>query len=109
MNSNNEIKKKFVPPSNVAKAAKKGLDLRKKFKRGGTEIGKNRAKQLMKRTAINIRDVKRIYSYFARHEIDKKAENFGNDDNPSKGYIAWLLWGGDAGREWVQQLKQKNL
>jgi hypothetical protein len=42
-------------------------------------------------------------SYFARHKIDKRAENFGNDDDPSTGYIAWLLWGGDAGQTWAEE------
>ncbi|XVN40495.1 MAG: hypothetical protein RCO49_06745 [Rickettsia endosymbiont of Argas persicus] len=107
--NNNKIKKKFILPASVAEAAKKGLYLRKKFKCGGTEIGKNRAKQLRNRMAISISDIKRISSYFVRHEVDKKAENFGNDDNPSRGYLASLLWGGDAGKEWVESLKEKNL
>jgi hypothetical protein len=38
-------------------------------------------------------------SYFARHEVDKKGEGWGKD---SAGYIAWLLWGGDAGWSWVK-------
>jgi hypothetical protein len=33
--------------------------------------------------------------------------NYGNEDNPSAGYIAWLLWGGDEGRAWALDLKQK--
>lgn len=37
-------------------------------------------------------------AYFARHERDKAASRWGID---SKGYQAWLLWGGDAGREWA--------
>jgi hypothetical protein len=28
-------------------------------------------------------------SYFARHEIDKRGKNYGNEDNPSAGHIAW--------------------
>ena len=47
-----------------------------------------------------------MVSYFARHSVDKRAENFGNDDNPSAGYIAWLLWGGDAGQKWAEEHKK---
>ena len=43
----------------------------------------------------------------ARHEIDKLARNFGNEENPSAGYIAWLLWGGDEGRAWALELKTR--
>lgn len=46
-------------------------------------------------------------SYFARHEIDKQSSDFGNDSNPSKGYIAWLLWGGDEAKTWVDQIKKR--
>lgn len=44
-----------------------------------------------------------MYSYFARHEVDKKTRThrWGSDEDPSAGYIAWLLWGGDAGKEWA--------
>jgi hypothetical protein len=48
-----------------------------------------------------------MVSYFARHEVDKRSPNFGNEDNPSAGYIAWLLWGGDEGRLWAQNLKSR--
>jgi hypothetical protein len=43
-------------------------------------------------------------SYFARHALDKKAKDFGKDDDPSAGYVAWLLWGGDAGRDWAKTI-----
>jgi hypothetical protein len=48
-----------------------------------------------------------MVSYFARHEVDKRGKNYGNEQNPSAGYIAWLLWGGDEGRAWALELKQK--
>lgn len=48
-------------------------------------------------------------SYFARHEVDKRAANFGNKENPSKIYIAWLLWGGDSCKKWVDKITSKNI
>lgn len=91
----------FKPTAAVAKQAAKGLELREKFKRGGTEIGVARARDLQNQRELSVDTVKRMKSYFARHNVDKRAKNFGDDDNPSPGYIAWLLWGGDEGRDWA--------
>jgi hypothetical protein len=94
-----------VPPADVAKAAEKGLELREQFKRGGTQIGVARARDLKNRAHLSDDTIKRMSSYFSRHKVDKRAKNFGDDDNPSPGYIAWLLWGGDAGRNWAEKQK----
>ena len=50
--------------------------------------------------------VKRMYSFFSRHEVDKKAKGFssGEEGYPSKGRVMWDAWGGDAGRSWVNKL-----
>ena len=92
----------FIPPQTVAKQAELGLELRKRFKRGGTEIGVARARDLKARKPLPAATIKRMVSYFARHTVDKDAEDFGNKSDPSKGYIAWLLWGGDAGKRWAE-------
>ena len=95
-----------TPPNPVAKNAEKGLKLREKFGRGGTQVGINRAHQLKDQKPLTSQTITRMVSYFARHEVDKEAENFGNDDNPSKGYIAWLLWGGDEAKAWSEKIKK---
>jgi hypothetical protein len=95
-----------VPPKAVADAAEKGLDLRAKFKRGGTDVGVARARDLKNRKSLSADTVKRMASYFARHKVDKRAKNFGDDDNPSAGYVAWLLWGGEAGKDWAEKEKK---
>lgn len=92
----------LTPPEDVAKAAEKGLDLRREFNRGGTQVGVARARDLKNRRAVSADTIDRMVNYFARHEVDKKARDFGNDDAPSAGYIAWLLWGGDAGKSWAE-------
>lgn len=91
------------PPADVASAAEKGLKLRAKFRRGGTTVGIARARDLQHRKSLSDLTVKRMVSYFARHKVDKRAENFGDDEEPSTGYIAWLLWGGDAGQKWAEE------
>ena len=97
------------PPAAVAAAAKKGLKLRARFNRGGTEVGVRRAEQLAARHEVSADDVTAISSYFKRHAVDKdaKAHQWGDASDPSAGYVAWLLWGGDAGEKWADGLKAK--
>ncbi|WP_442582684.1 hypothetical protein ACSBOB_12365 [Mesorhizobium sp. ASY16-5R] len=97
----------LVCPQVVADNAARGLAYREKFGRGGTEIGVGRARELMSRRPVAPSVIRRMVSYFARHEVDKRGKNYGNDANPSAGYIAWLLWGGDEGRAWALELKKK--
>ena len=92
----------FIPPQDVRANAKRGLELRAKYGRGGTEVGVARARDLSNGKGISLDTINRMISYFARHEVDKKGEGWGKD---SAGYIAWLLWGGDAGRAWATRIK----
>ncbi len=93
----------LTPPAKVAANAKMGLELRERFHRGGTEVGEHRAEQLRDRRKISEDDLKAIYSYFARHVVDKRP-GWDDPDKPSAGYVAWLLWGGDEGKAWVDRL-----
>lgn len=95
----------FVPPQQVRANAKRGLELRKKHNRGGTEVGVARARDLSNGAALSLDTIKRMNSYFARHEVDKKGEGWGVD---SAGYIAWLLWGGDAGWSWAKGILRQQ-
>jgi hypothetical protein len=101
----------FVPPQAVRSNAKRGLELREKYGRGGTSVGVARARDLSNGASLSYDTIKRMNSYFARHEVDKKGEGWGKD---SAGYIAWLLWGGDAGWSWArgiirsQESKEKS-
>ena len=95
------------PPAAVAACARRGLELRRRFRRGGTEVGVARAEQLIARRPISARDIKSMYSYFARHAVDRRAARWGDEDDPSAGYVAWLLWGGDEGRAWIGPLREK--
>jgi hypothetical protein len=93
------------PTDEMAANAERGLALREKHGRGGTEIGVARARDIKNRKNLSPDTVRRMHSYFARHEVDKKGEGWGKD---SAGYIAWLLWGGDAGKAWADR-KTKEL
>jgi len=97
----------WEPPAVVRKAAERGLELRREFGRGGTEIGVARARDLSNGKRIPPQTINRMLSYFARHEVDKKGEGWGDENNPSAGYIAWLLWGGDAGWSWARGIERE--
>ena len=99
-----------TPTDAMAEEARKGLDWRKEFNRGGTAVGVARARQLINKERLSPSTVRRMFSFFARHEVDKRAEGFrsGEDGYPSAGRIAWALWGGDAGFTWSRR-KVKEL
>lgn len=97
----------LTPPGIVARNAAQGLAWRERFGRGGTEIGVARAQELVERRALSPQTIRRMVSYFARHEVDKRGRNYFNDDNPSAGRIAWLLWGGDEGRAWAHAIRDR--
>ena len=88
------------PTEEMAANAARGLELREKHGRGGTAVGVARARDISNRKNLSPDTVRRMNSYFARHAVDKQGEGWGKD---SAGYIAWLLWGGDAGRAWAKR------
>ena len=98
-----------VPTDAMATEAQRGLNWRREFKRGGTSIGVARANQLVDKENLSPDTVKRMYSYFSRHEVDKQGKGFkkGSEGYPSAGRIAWALWGGDAGFGWSRKVRNQ--
>ncbi len=92
------------PNDGMKTEAQRGLDWRREFGRGGTEVGIARARDIVNDRELSDDTIKRMYSFFSRHEVDKQAEGFrpGEDGYPSNGRIAWALWGGDAGFSWAK-------
>jgi len=91
-----------IPTDSMKSAAQRALDWHKEGKRGGTSIGLARANQIVNGTNLSDSTVKRMYSFFSRHEVDKGATGFssGEEGFPSPGRVAWDLWGGDSGFSW---------
>jgi len=88
----------YPVPDRVKKNAQRGLELRKKFGRGGTDVGENTARTLAAGGSIGIEKVRHINRYFPRHAGDNL------NDKTSNGWIAWLLWGGDAAWSWTNRI-----
>jgi hypothetical protein len=90
------------------------LEWRREHGRGGTNVGVARARDISNGSNLSEDTVKRMHSYFSRHEVDKKGQGFqqGEPGFPSAGRIAWALWGGDAGQTWaakkVEQINRKR-
>jgi len=102
----------YTPPQNVQDAAKRALVWIAAGKAGSgfTAVGRARAGQLARGEAISADTIRRMRSYFARHENDKKATGFvrGEDGFPSPGRVAWDAWGGDAGQVWANSVRLVN-
>lgn len=108
----------FDVPKGVREAAKRGLELRRKHKRGGLSTkqakragvgsGVQRAVNLMN-GRVSYQTIKRMRNFFSRHSAFKEHHK----DKTSAAYISWLLWGGDAGERWsnkiVEQTERKEL
>ena len=43
-------------------------------------------------------------AFFDRHEQNRETGETEPDGGPKNGWIAWLLWGGDAGRSWANKV-----
>ena len=99
----------YKPTESMKAEAQRGLDWRREHGRGGTEVGIARARDIVNGKNLSESTVKRMYSFFSRHEVDKQGEGFsqGEDGYPSNGRIAWALWGGDAGYSWSKQIVER--
>lgn len=98
-----------IPNKEMQANAKRGLELRRGYGRGGTAVGVARARDIMNAKDLSDRTIKRMYSYFSRHESNY-AEHYGEketDGGPNAFTIAWLLWGGDAGFRWSERLVEQ--
>lgn len=96
------------PTEGMVAEARRGLDWRKEHGRGGTEVGVARARDIVNGRELSPSTVRRMYSFFSRHEVDKKGKGFSKGEGyPSAGRIAWALWGGDAGFSFSRKLVKR--
>jgi hypothetical protein len=100
----------YSPPAGARSAARKAIKFKEDGKAtgAGTQVGWTRAGQLARGETISLSTVKRMFSYFSRHEVDKKGKDWGNQANPSNGYIMWLAWGGDTGFSWSRGIVNRE-
>lgn len=116
-----EIKKakSFAPTQAMKNNASRGLALREKFNRGGLDASQANAEGVGSGVArardiingnLSLDTVKRMYSFFSRHEKNYAPKKKMPDGGPTAGTIAWLLWGGSAGLAFARRiLKQEEI
>ena len=97
-----------VAPAPARKAAREALAVRKSVSpsnKGGTLVGVARARDLANGRNLSLDTVRRMVSFFSRHSVDKTGKTWATK---GKGWQAWHLWGGDAGREWAEREVRKH-
>lgn len=95
-----------IPNDAMADQARQGLELRKEWGRGGTEVGVARARDISNKADLSMDTVRRMRSYFARHGANYD-EHYGGkeaDGGPNAFTIAWKLWGGSPARDWAESI-----
>lgn len=98
----------FRAPPDVRAAARRALEVRAKSpesQQGMTPVGLARARQLAYGEPVSIETIRRMVSYFARHEVDKLGTTW---DEKGKGWQAWNGWGGDAGKQWAERVLREH-
>jgi len=100
----------YTPNAGMKSAARRALKWKEQGKAtgAGTPVGWGRASDIVAGRSMSLDTVKRMYSFFSRHEVDKKGKDFYNTSNPSNGRIMWDAWGGDAGFSWSRAIVKRN-
>lgn len=99
-------------PVEAKKNAQLAIDWKEKYGRdevdAGTAVGWARAHQLAKGENLSVDTIKRMSS-FNRHRKNSSIKPELKDTPwKDKGYVSWLIWGGDAGVDWAMA-KSKEL
>jgi len=101
------------PTAGMAEAARTGLRLHNEGKSGDGLKPETvrRANIIAARQELTEDHVREMNAWFARHEADRRPGwNKPGDETP--GFVAWMLWGGDAGRTWsadkVEQMDRES-
>jgi hypothetical protein len=88
-----------APPSTVRQACARGIRLYED-KKGGKGLRPETvewARRIASGEEVSREKILKMRAWHARHSVDRRP----NWDNPpTPGYVAWLLWGGDAGKKW---------
>lgn len=99
----------YEPTKGMKEEAERAIAWKDEGHAGGTRIGLIRARQIIRGENLSRDTVMRMFSFFSRHEKNKKAEGFfpGEDGYPSASRVAWGLWGGDAGFTWSSAIREQ--
>lgn len=107
----------FKPTEAMVNNAKRGLALRQKYNRGSLDASQAKAEGVGSGVArardiingnLSLDTVKRMYSFFSRHQKNYNPKKKEADGGPTAGTISWLTWGGSAGLAWSRKILREQ-
>ena len=98
-------------PAAAKKNAQQAIDWKEKYGRdevdAGMRVGWARAHQLAKGESLSVDTIKRMASFNRHRKNSKISADVKDTPWKDRGYVAWLLWGGDEGVDWaIKKSKQ---
>lgn len=92
----------LVPSGSMASAARRGLRLHEQGKSGDGLKPETvaRANKIAAREELTADHVREMNAWFSRHETASKSPGWDTAGKEKPGFVAWLLWGGNAGQRW---------
>ncbi len=104
----------LTPPETVRNAARRGLELRRKWGRGGlstAEAGEQgigsgvaRATSLANGQKVSPETISMMVRFFSRHKQNYQPDKRESDGGPTAGTISHYLWGGPAADQWSRKI-----
>ena len=100
----------YKPTQAMADVARRALEWRREYGRGGTEVGVARARNIANRDNLSPETVARMRSFFGRHGVNRSRhyDREESDGGPTAFRIAWDLWGGDEARTWAENIGERD-
>lgn len=94
-------------PKKAIANAERAVKVNEKYNnKCATNVGKQRAKDIIANRSFSLSVLKRVYSYLSRaKEYDTGV--YEKDDKPICGTISYNLWGGDAMKNWAESQLNK--
>ena len=112
-----EKAKSFQTTQAMKNAARRGLELREKWNRGGLDTrqaasegvgsGVARARDIIE-GSLSLDSVKRMSAFFSRHEKNFRPDVKESDGGPTAGTISFYLWGGSSGKAWSNAIVNRE-
>jgi HK97 family phage prohead protease len=98
-----ENAERLIPNEGMAAAARRGLKLHDAGRSGDGLKPEtvSRAKRIAAREELTPEHVREMRAWFARHKVDRRP-GWDKAGEETPGFVAWELWGGNAGQEWSE-------
>jgi len=97
----------FYPPEGVQGAARRGLELQRRTS-AGVEKGVQRATNLANGRPLSLASVQKMDAFYKQATDTFRPDHRESNGDPDAATITWLLWGGNAGRNWVSSVLDKQ-